>query len=462
MKTTTKINVLTTAWILLILIFINIVVFYLFMTTTVNIEKSALFQKAGDILEDINIKDSTVIIDEKLKTNLTSHSFIRIIKPDGKVSYQVTNDLIFAKKMKSKYTKERESQRSLITINNNEKQVLIVRIPIKTGNQISGTLEIGEQLLGLESRKDILIWIMGICTILAALLSLLGGSWLSNMIMRPISNMITTMEDIEQSGVPKKINIKLDSKDELQKLAKTFNRMIDRIEETMEKQSQFVSDASHELKTPLTIIKSYANFLRRHGLQDRELAEEAIQAIHSEATRMQKMTETFLDLAALEKKQVLELNEVDLVSLIINIQKQLKEVYRREITLNYKDSPLTILADELKIKQVIIILLDNAMKYSNDKIEVFIEKKEKQAVILVKDHGIGIPQEEIENIFERFYRVDKARSRETGGTGLGLHIAKSIVKLHKGIIKINSKEGLGTEVQLLFPLKDTEGGQGQK
>jgi two-component system, OmpR family, sensor histidine kinase ArlS len=235
-------------------------------------------------------------------------------------------------------------------------------------------------------------------------------------------------------------------------MARTFNGMIHRLQENMEKQNQFVSDASHELKTPLTVILSYANFLRRHGLENKEIAEEAIDAIHSEATRIQKMTETFLDLATLEKENVLEIIEVNLVSLCQNILKQLKAVYKREITFHYEECPIIIRADELKIKQVIIILLDNAMKYSNNKIDVFLEKNEQHAIIRVKDYGIGIPQEEINNIFERFYRVDKARSRETGGTGLGLHIAKSIMKLHKGEIKITSKEEEGTEIVLFFPI----------
>lgn len=462
MKISTKINLLTTIWILFILIFINAIVFYLFMKTTVNVEQGALFQRTEDILSDINVNDISSVTDEKLKSNLPSHSFIRIIQPDGKIVNQATNDLAFSEMIYGKFSIKTEFYRKTILINNNECQVLIVRVPIKNGKKVIGTLEMGEQLLGLESRKDILLWIMSLSTALAAAFSLLGGRWLSNMIMRPISNMIKTMEDIERSGVPKKINIQFETKDELQILAKTFNRMIDRLEENMVKQSQFVSDASHELKTPLTIIKSYANFLRRHGIQDKELAEEAIQAIHSEATRMQKMTETFLDLAALEREQKLEINKVDLVSLIIDILTQLKAVYRREITLSYKQSPIIIHADELKIKQVIIILLDNAIKYSNDKIEVFIEKNDNQAIIRVKDHGIGIPQEEIKNIFERFYRVDKARSRETGGTGLGLNIAKSIMKLHKGEIKLTSKEGYGTEAQLLFPLIGLEKQQDQE
>ncbi|WP_331280788.1 sensor histidine kinase [Bacillus sp. UNC41MFS5] len=202
----------------------------------------------------------------------------------------------------------------------------------------------------------------------------------------------------------------------------------------------------------MTVIKSYANLLKRQGIENKDIAEEAIYAIHTEATRIQKMTDTFLDLANLENENILEINKIDLVTLSENILKQLKEVYKREILLRFEENPIIIYADELKIKQVIIILIDNAMKYSNDKIEVFIERTHQHAIISIKDYGIGIPENEIENIFERFYRVDKARGRETGGSGLGLNIAKNIVQLHKGDIKIKSKEGLGTKVVIFLPI----------
>lgn len=436
---------------LFILMIINVVVFFLFMKTTVNMEEDMLFQKAGEIIKDVNTNNSSINIESKLKDYLTNHSFIRIIDPKNSNRYEVTNDKYLTNKIKGKYTKIEESQRRVIMTEKGEEQVLIVRVPIKDGHQLNGSLEIGERLLGLEMRKDVLLWILGFCTVLAALLSLLGGRWFSNIIMRPISNMIKTMEDIEQSGIPKTITVQYRTKDELHTLARTFNRMIERLQDNLTKQTQFISDASHELKTPLTIIKSYANFLRRHGLENNEMADEAIKAIHSEATRIQKMTETFLELATLGKENVLEIKEVNLVPLCQGILKQLKDVYRREITLRSGDYSIIINADELKIKQVIIILLDNAIKYSNDKIEVYLEKNEQYAIIRVKDYGIGISQEEILNIFERFYRVDKARSRETGGSGLGLHIAKSIMKLHKGEINIKSTEGLGTEVELLLP-----------
>lgn len=454
MKITTKVNLLTTAWMLCIMIIINTVVFFLFMKTTVDMEKNMQYQKAVDIVEDLGDIQSSSEMETKLNEYLTSNSYIRIIDSKNTVLYEASNDSLLSKKIEGKYTETKQAQTHVISTGKGEEQVLITRIPMKSDGQIKGSLEIGERLTGLEMRKEIFRGILIFCTILAAFFSLLGGRWLAALIMKPISSMIHTMEEIEKSGVPKKITIQSHTKDELQIMATTFNRMIDKLQVNMEKQKQFVSDASHELKTPLTIIKSYANFLRRHGIEDKETAEEAIQAIHSEATRIQKMTETFLDIATLEKGNDLEINKVDLISLCQDILKQLKNVYKREITLHHEEDLIFIDADELKIKQVIIILLDNAIKYSNDKIDVFLKGDQQKVTIRIKDYGIGIPKDELLNIFERFYRVDKARSRETGGSGLGLYIAKSIVELHRGEITITSVEGAGTEVELVFFIKN--------
>ena len=451
MKITTKINLITTAWLLCLLVIINVVVFFSFLKITVNMEEDTLYQKAGDIINDLDTDKRAANIDDQLKEYLTTHSYIRIVGPHNEVISEVTNDKILTNKIKAQYSKKKKTERKVLSSNSGEKQVLLVSVPLNNDNKIVGTLEIGETLTGLEMRKDILLWILGFVTVLSGILSLLGGRWLSNFIMKPISNMIKTMEDIEQSGVPKKINIQTNTHDELEKMAMTFNRMIERLSESMEKQEQFISDASHELKTPLTVIKSYASLLRRRGVQNNELSSEAIDAIYSEATRIQKMTEMFLNMATAEKETILEMKQVDLISLSKDIQKQLKAAYKREIHLHYKQEPMYIHADELKLKQVIIILLDNAIKYSQDKIDVFLNGTHQNTRIRIKDYGIGIPNTEIERIFERFYRVDKARSRETGGTGLGLPIAKNIMKLHKGEIKIKSDEEKGTEVELIFP-----------
>ena len=451
MKMRTKINLITTAWILFVLIVVNTIVFFSFLKLTFNMEQGELVQKAQNILNEIKVDDSADVIEEKLTHYLNNHSFIRIINSDSKIINEVTNDPYLATKMNTPFSKKLVTKRSTIHQENGEKQIIMISVPIKTNGQVVKSLVIGERLLGFELGKDLLFMILVICTILGVGLSLLGGKWLSNIMINPISNMINTMEDIEKSGIPKKISILHGTKDELHKMAETFNRMIDRLNENLEKQKQFVSDSSHELKTPLTVIKSYADLLRRRGVHNEELTLHAINSIYSEATRIQKMTERFLDLANTELENSLDIKPIDLISLCQNIVIQLREVYKREFVLHYQESPIIVNADELKLKQVIIILLDNAMKYSTEKIDVYLENHEPYTVLQVKDHGIGIPENELEHIFERFYRVDKARSRETGGTGLGLSIAKNIIKQHKGEIKVTSKDGVGTSVELFLP-----------
>lgn len=448
MKITTKINLFTTIWILLVLIILNTVIYFLFVETTINMEKNMAYKKAENISNELGNHQSLDDFKSILNKFLIEHSLIRIIKPGDQVIAESSNDSILSDKIIATYTSIKEVRTRVILAEKGEEQVLIAHVPIQPEGQATVCLEIVERLQGLEMREEILRWVLIFCTFFAAILSLLGGKILGKLIMKPISNMIYTMEEIEKSGNMLKINTQNNTKDELQIMVSTFNKMMDRLQDNMEKQKNFVSDASHEFKTPLTIIKGYANLLRRQGFQDEALARDAIESIYNEATRIQKMTETFLDLASLENS--LELKETDIIALFQSTIRQLKTAYQREINLHFQEAPLMIIVDELSIKQVIIILLDNALKYSNDKIDCYVEKDNQNIIIRVKDYGIGIPENEIQNIFDRFYRVDKARSRETGGSGLGLHIANTIIKLHHGKISITSEEGKGTLVELIL------------
>ncbi|WP_088069338.1 sensor histidine kinase [Gottfriedia luciferensis] len=449
MKITTKINLIITAWLLVILIVINGLVFYLFMKTTVNMEENTVNQKAHEILQKHIFPESLIVNKQLLYPYMSYHSYIRIIDPNSNIVTEVSNDKLL-NKIKPKFTKKEETK--LIPFS--EHQNLVVRVPIKLNQKVIGTIEIGELLSGLESRKDMLLTIMTIVTVISGIFSLMAGRWLTRIIMNPISSMISTMEDIEQSGVPKKILIQNETKDELHQMASTFNRMISKLQENIDKQKQFISDASHELKTPITVISSFANLLRRRGLKNEEIAQEAIETIYSEANRMQDLTKTLLSLAESEQLKDTKMDTFDLVELCKSTLLQLQNVYKREIILQNKKSSVLVMGNELKIKQVIIIFLDNAIKYSSEKIIIKIESDQEIATLKIKDFGIGIREEELENIFERFYRVDKARSRETsGGTGLGLPIARNIVKLHNGEIKVHSEENIGTEVEITFPLE---------
>ncbi|MNS64124.1 Alkaline phosphatase synthesis sensor protein PhoR [compost metagenome] len=199
--------------------------------------------------------------------------------------------------------------------------------------------------------------------------------------------------------------------------------------------------------------------LRRWGLRDEERGKEAVEHIYSEAVRMKEMTQQLLDLASTEKKARYVPETIELVELSRKTAKLLDKVYHRQIVVEASAEKLVLDADPSRISQLLLILLDNALKYSKDPVELSLSVQSEPASdlqgvqIRVKDSGIGIPQEDLTRVFERFYRVDSSRHRKTGGTGLGLAIAKNLVDLHKGSIRIESEENVGTEIIVFIPIR---------
>ncbi|KXG73915.1 sensor histidine kinase [Thermotalea metallivorans] len=223
---------------------------------------------------------------------------------------------------------------------------------------------------------------------------------------------------------------------------------------------EFVANVSHELKTPLTSIKSYTETLLEGALENREMAEQFLRVINSEADRMARLVRDLLQLSSLDYKQVKwNKKDADLVQIVKN------SVFKLDMTAKNKKQKMTLITSEDKmmgyfdsdrIEQVILNVLTNAIKYTPDggEIKVFLERVDNQSIVRVRDNGIGIPKEDLPRLFERFYRVDKARSREMGGTGLGLSIAKQIIEAHEGRIWIESVYGEGTEVIIQLPLEE--------
>ncbi len=217
---------------------------------------------------------------------------------------------------------------------------------------------------------------------------------------------------------------------------------------------EFVANVSHEIRTPITTIKSYAETLLDGALENESLAKDFLTVIESEADRMTLLVKDLLDLSQLDNKQLkLELTEFDLIKLIHQCIRQnsvLAEKKNQTIKFDDKNAEYMIKADPARINQVITNIISNAVKYSGNGTTIFINAEEADGfyVVKIKDSGIGIPKEDLPNIFERFYRVDKARSRAMGGTGLGLAIAKEIIEAHNGKIFAESKFGVGTTMTL--------------
>lgn len=450
-----KVVLLTTLWLIGILLAFNITVFYAFLKITTQNEKDLLIDRVNSIFEKAGPEDILGGRRTELLTSfLPDDGMIRVLDNQEKEIQMLQNDDDIVP-MEREAVEKPESE----LYYQRKGTVLVVRVPILLNDSVAGTIEMGESLKSIKNNISILISILALASLGAIGLSLVGGIYLSKWISRPISGMVTTMEEIEQSLEFRKIPLRPDATDELSMMGSTFNRMIDRLEENFARQQQFVSDASHELKTPLTSIEGYANMLRRWGLRDEERGREAVEHIYSEAVRMKEMTQQLLDLASTENQARYIPETVELVELSRKTAKLLDKVYSRQIKVRASTEKLYLNADPSRISQLLLILLDNALKYSKDPVELSLSEQTDSTAgpqglqIRVKDSGIGIPQEDLNRVFERFYRVDSSRHRKTGGTGLGLAIAKNLVELHKGTIRIESEENVGTEIIVFLPLR---------
>jgi two-component system sensor histidine kinase ArlS len=448
-----KIALLTTLWLIGILLAVNLTVYYAFLRITTDNERDLMLHRAHTLLERVQPTD---VIQGKntdlLQIYLPDQGMIRLMDPKGNILQTIENDKELLQ-IDADFVTSDQSELYRQSVGD----ILVVRTPIVSGGQVLGTMEIAEKLDVLEENISILISILTLCSLGAIGMSLFGGLYLSKWILRPISGMVRIMEEIEQSLVYRKIPLNDGSKDELHAMASTFNRMMSRLEDNFIRQQQFVSDASHELKTPLTVIEGYANMLRRWGLKDEENGRVAVEAIYSEAVRMKQMTEHLLNLASTENMPELVMEPIELVSFSEHTVDMLRKLYHREIKVISTHDTLLLNANAGTMNQLFHILLDNALKYSKDSIELFLSEIEHSVThqagieIRVKDLGIGIPKDELHRVFERFYRVDPSRHRKTGGSGLGLSIASNIVRLHGGTIDIESQEHAGTEVIVFIP-----------
>jgi len=305
----------------------------------------------------------------------------------------------------------------------------------------------------------ILQWFLLLTTIVSFLLALLAGFFLSKRILRPIRTMTHTVRKIEVENLDRRIHVP-NTHDELYELAETFNHMLDRVEIGFKQQQRFVSDASHELRTPVTVILGYSDLLSRWGSKDEEVLHEGISSIRSEAEDMQQLIEKLLFLArADQKRQVLHKENLEFSELVEDITRKLRlvEKGKHEVELRENDEG-EVYADQVSMRQLLRIFLDNGRKYTPEGGHLWVSSTRTpdggHLRVEIGDDGIGIAKEDQKKIFERFYRVDTSRTKAEGvsGTGLGLSIAVWIAEQHDIHIDVESDIGKGTKFILTVPL----------
>lgn len=282
------------------------------------------------------------------------------------------------------------------------------------------------------------------------------GSLAANAMMSPVRKMIKKIDKISADDLSARLD-PVDGTVELRELTDRINAMLDNIEQSFSRQKKFVSDASHELKTPIAVIQGYSNLLKRWGKADAEVLDEGIDSIAREAENMQRIVEQLLFLAKLGRF-VLSPEDVELKGELSGIAEGYALLWpSREIRFSAKRTAVCTL-DKNMLTECVRAIVDNAVKYSPDgtAVEISLKAKDGMALIAVSDSGVGISEEDLPHIFDRFYRCDKSRKRDNNGSGLGLTIAASIVEMLGGKIEVKSKLGVGSTFTLSFPLKEKD------
>jgi heavy metal sensor kinase len=283
-----------------------------------------------------------------------------------------------------------------------------------------------------------------------------GGYWLSRRALAPFDQITQTARSIGIQNLSSRLVVP-QTRDVLQRLSETFNGMLERLEAAFKRITQFTADASHELRTPVAVMRTRAELSLR---KTRTVAEyrEALTQIHAELEKTSDLVEKLMLLARADYgAEVLHLSSANLGDIVRDACSQGRTLSEnKQINFNEQipDSPVWIKADAQALRRLFLILIDNAVKYtpSGGRVEVLVATDNGSAVAAVHDTGIGIAAEDLPNVFERFYRADKARSRDSGGVGLGLSIGRWIAEAHSGSIEVQSSLGHGSVFQVRLPL----------
>ena len=325
-------------------------------------------------------------------------------------------------------------------------------------NGLTYEVVLKKSLLPVRSLYNIILTPTLVALIILYISTIASASKMTTKHLEPIHTMTAKVRKISAKNLSTRLDIR-GTKDELKDLAHTFNVMLDGIAHSYEREKQFVSDASHELRTPIAVIKGYASLIKRWGKNDPAVLDESIQAIVSETDSMQSLVESLLFIARKDRGTLKMDFDYFCISDLANEIIRDTNLIDKDHTILHDIHPNLIQRGSAdKLKQAFRILVDNSLKYTPIKgiVQVDLKSSEKHNIFMICDTGIGISKEDLPHIFDRFYRADKSRTKykekeSTGGTGLGLSIAKIIVEQHGGRILVESEIDVGSKFTIFLP-----------
>jgi signal transduction histidine kinase len=344
-------------------------------------------------------------------------------------------------------------EEEVINPSSNERYLAIGK-PVQRNSEFRGAIfvyaSMSDMYVSLERFQDILL-LAGI----GALLIALGITFIvSKKLASPLLDMEEATRKLSSGDYETRLNVH--SKDEIGFLARAINNLSMEIKSVRDNRREFFANISHELKTPITYLEGYANVLKNDLVSSREERDQYLDIIEKEAKRLSNLIDDLFELAKMEEGKIeLDLQEIDLKDLIKHVSaKSMIKVKEKGLFLKFMngDEVPSVLGDGLRLEQIMTNLIENAIRYTEKgSITISLSTVRDVVKVKIKDTGPGIPKEDIPYLFERFYRVEKSRSRNHGGTGLGLAIVKNLVELQGGTITVCSELGVGTTFELSLP-----------
>jgi heavy metal sensor kinase len=357
--------------------------------------------------------------------------------------------------VKTYYRADRSDIDNLVFMTHSEEELGVYPIrtilfPVRGPNIVQVGISLENTEIDLRRLLIIMILAGGGLMLLASL----GGNFIIRKALKPVKSVVQTAKDISADDLSLRIESR-QRQDEIGELVDTFNDMISRLEKSVKKIKQFSGDVSHELRTPLTIIRGEIEVLLRKE-RNKEEYQKTLKSTLEEAAYLERIIDDLLFLSridALEKKEFDKSVQLDEILLKV-VESQELPAKKKGLTLDIqKVEPAKIKGEEILLERMVANIIDNAIRYTHPegKVEVSLDKKDGSSTLLVQDTGIGIPEESLPLIFDRFYVVDKSRFKETGGLGLGLSIVKRVADCHGGVIEVTSEVNKGTSFLARFP-----------
>lgn len=420
-----------------------------FETTLTENNVTSLMEKvsASTTTKGVLKIDNVPFLDELENRGIT----IRVFSPEGSLLYE-------SRRTNTNYQRVSGFYLNQTKLNNRDAFIGGDTIVTKQDSKLLGYVQIMFRLtqyhnLVAKNNKDVFLFM-----VVGMLICMLLGYGFAQYFFRPIKHMVDTMNDITEDTLSQsRIVVKsTNAEDELTDLSEKINDLLDKMALYVRQQKQFVEDVSHELRTPTAIVEGHLKLLNRWGKDDPQVLDESLSASLNEITRMKTLVQEMLDLSRAEQVQMHYKNEITPIREVVEQVFHNFDMLYEDFSFFFDDDLdeeryINIYRNHLE--QILVILLDNAVKYSTNRKEIHISVSEtlSRVQIAIQDFGEGMSQEDQQRIFNRFYRVDKARSREKGGHGLGLSIAKELLEGYKGDISVESVLGHGTVFRIQLP-----------